>query len=236
MRDLAAAHLGFSAPATADAVRSRYGSQAGEDEATARRTRSREGGEIWRWYAGRVNDPREPRNVTPGERGDGPEWWGWTWGNRGRGFPWLGVLLVLVGAGLLIEYFVPGISAGTLVLLAIAIAFLAGWLIGRSYVASIPGLLLLAIALARLVDETNLYNGPGTTSVFLAIAFLVIWAILYLRRRPRMWPLWGAAIFGLVGAVQLSGQIAGIPQLGALWPLAIIAVGVLVLLNARRAA
>jgi len=57
----------------------------------------------------------EPRNVTPddarpddfhrnyyNERAQGPEWAAWSWGRRGWNFPWLGILLVLVGVGLLI--------------------------------------------------------------------------------------------------------------------------------------
>ena len=58
-------------------------------------------------------------NSGPGERPTGmpPEWTGWSWmQNRDRSFPWLGLLLVMVGAGLLIQYFVPAISATTLVL------------------------------------------------------------------------------------------------------------------------
>ena len=178
----------------------------------------------------------EPRNVTPGadDPHDRPEWGTWTWDGRSRGFPWLGVLLVLVGAGLLIQYFVPQVSAGTLVLVAIGLAFVAAWLFGGSYVAVVPGLLILALGVARLVEELNIYVGPGTTSLALAAAFLLIWVLGYARRRLRMWPLWGAAIFGLIGLVQISGRISGIPELGALWPVAIIVVGVLVLLSARR--
>ena len=192
----------------------------------------------------------EPKNVTPGydpsrdtfrsrhydERSEGPEWMGWRWASSGRNIPWLGILLVLVGAGLLVQYFVPSIGAGTLVLLAIAVAFLAGWLIGGSWFAMIPGMLILALALARLIEDTRLYVGPGTTSLCLAAAFVLIWLFTYMRGRRSTWPLWGAAIFGLIGVVQLSGRIAGIPEFGAIWPALIIVVGVMVLLNARRRA
>jgi hypothetical protein len=99
----------------------------------------------------------EPRNVTPGwsEPGDNRESTPWSWDGRGRGrdIPWLGVLLVLVGIALLIQYFVPGISAGTLVLLAIAVAFLAGWLIGGAWLAMVPGLLVLGLGVAELIED-----------------------------------------------------------------------------------
>ena len=189
----------------------------------------------------------EPRNVTPddarpdefhrnyyNERAEGPEWAAWSWGRRGWSFPWLGVLLVLVGAGLLIQYFVPGVSAGTLVLAALGLVFIAAWVFGRSRWAVVPGLLILALATAGLARELNIYDGPGLTAIALAVAFLLIWLLDYARGRRSTWPLWGMAIFGLVGLVQVSGRIAGIPELGALWPVLIIVLGVLLLLSARR--
>jgi len=173
----------------------------------------------------------EPRNVTPGheegsdefraryytERAEEPEWMAWKWANRGRGFPWLGVLLVLIGLALLVQYFVAAVSAGTLVLLAIGIAFLAGELI--------EDLALLGPA----GDDV-----PGLASTSLALGFLFIWLVGYVRGRRSSWPLWGAALFGLIGVAQLSGRLAGIPELGALWPVAIIAAGLLILLASRR--
>lgn len=189
----------------------------------------------------------EPRNVAPdnaqpdefhrryyNERAQGPEWAGWSWAQRGWNFPWLGVLLVLVGVGLLIQYVVPGVGAGTLVLTAIALAFLAAWLLGRSRWAVVPGLLILALAAAGLARELNVYDGPGLTSLALAAAFGLIWLLDYTRGVRSTWPLWGLAIFGLIGIVQVSGRIVAIPELGALWPVLIIILGGLLLLSARR--
>src|SRR4051794_11258243 len=110
----------------------------------------------------------EPRNVTPGHKPAAnpyrpasappppppeetrPEWMAWAWAaSRERTFPWLGLLLVLVGAGLLIEFFVPAIGAGTLILGVIAVVFLAGFAFGRSYFAFIIGSLMAALVIAR---------------------------------------------------------------------------------------
>jgi len=180
------------------------------------------------------------RNVTPGydpgrDTDSPPEWLGWSWPSRGRNFAWLGVLLVMVGAGLLIQYLVPGVSATTLVLAALSLAFLAGSMFGGSYFALVPGLLIGALVVARLIDELNVYRGGGTTALALAAAFLFIWLIGVARRRQRSdWPLWGVAIFGLIGVVQVAGRVGTIPELGALWPAVIIVVGLFFLLNARR--
>jgi hypothetical protein len=168
------------------------------------------------------------------ERNEGPEWTGWWWARRGWNFPWLGVLLVLVGVGLLIQYFVPTVTAGTLVLAAIGIAFLAAWALGGSRWAFVPGALILALATSGLVRELGVYDGPGVTALALAAAFGLIWLLDYARGVRSTWPLWGLAIFGLIGAVQVSGRIAGIPELGALWPIVIIVLGVLLLLSSRR--
>jgi hypothetical protein len=195
----------------------------------------------------------EPRNVTPGHEepapqapafrpwtdsaaDSAPEWQAWSWAYRGRSFPWLGVLLVMVGAGLLIEYFIPSITAGTLILGALSAAFLAGFIVGGSYFAAIPGLLIGALVVARLLDELNIYNGPGVTALAVAVAFLLIWLIGATRagRRRSNWPLWGAAIFGLVGFIEVSGRLSSLPELGALWPVAIIVIGLVVLFANRR--
>jgi hypothetical protein len=163
----------------------------------------------------------------------------WKWAQRGRGFPWLGVLLVLLGVGLLVQFVFPQVSVGTLVLLAIGLAFIAGWVIGRSWFSMIPGVLFLALGLAELIEDLAVLGPagedvPGLASSALAIGLLLIWAVSYARNRRSNWPLWGAAIFGLIGVAQLSGRLTNIPALGALWPILIILIGVLVLLSARR--
>jgi hypothetical protein len=168
------------------------------------------------------------------ERNEGPEWAGWWWARRGWNFPWLGVLLVLVGVGLLIQYFVPAVTAGTLVLAAIGIAFLAAWALGGSRWAVVPGALILALASSGLVRELGIYDGPGITALALAAAFGLIWLLDYSRGVRSTWPLWGLGIFGLIGVVQVSGRITAIPELGALWPVVIIILGMLLLVSARR--
>lgn len=198
----------------------------------------------------------EPRNVTPGydqgqqqppesfpRSGFGapendsttpPEWLAWAWASdRNRSFPWLGLLLVIVGAVLLVNYFLPAISIGTLILLTLAIIFFAGWLFGGSFWVLIPGLVLLALAVSRLIVELNIYTGPGTTSLALAAACGGIWLIFYTRGRRATWPLWGAAIFGLIGLVEVSSQLAAVPSFGAIWPALIIVIGLILVSNAR---
>ena len=190
----------------------------------------------------------DPRNVTPEDerqqqahedverRSDEADWTGQAGTQRGRNFPWLGILLVLIGIALLIQAALPPntVSAGTVLLLAIGAAMIAGWLFGGSWFAAIPGLLLLALGVARLIGELNIYTGPGITALSLAGAFVLIWAIGLARERRSRWPLVAAVILGLVGLVQVSGQLTNIPELSVVWPVVIIVVGVLLLISARR--
>jgi len=193
----------------------------------------------------------EPRNVTPGseqpsyEHGsyNGPtyqgEWSTVTWTKvAGRNIPWIGVLLVLVGIALLIGTVFPALSTSTLALLAIGIAFLVGWVFGRSYVSMVFGLLTLALGVAELIEDAALLGPasqdvPGLWSAALAIAFLLIWVIGYVSGRRNTWPLWGLAIFGLIGFAELSRLFTNLP-LDLLWPVLIIGAGVVVLLGATR--
>jgi len=198
-----------------------------------------------------MTEPTEPRNVTPGaaepdefhrrfrrERDEGPEWAGWSWASGGRGFPLLGVLLVLIGVALLVQIVWPQVSVGTLLLLAIGLAFLAAWLFSRSWFSMVPGVLIAALGVAELIEDLALLRPagedvPGLASSALAIGFLIIWAIAAATGRRWTWPLWGAALFGLIGVVQFSARIA-VPQLSVVLPIVVIVVGLLVLFNARR--
>ncbi len=190
-----------------------------------------------------------PKNVTPEDereqltqeqldaRQPEPDWTGATWPtSRGRPFPWLGVLLVLVGIALLVQTVMPPntLSAGTVLLYALGGALVVGWVFGGSWLAAIPGLLLLALGVARTIGELHIYEGNGTTALSLAIAFVFIWLIGLTRQRKSRWPLVAAAVLAVVGLIQVSGQLANLPELSFIWPVVIIVVGVLLLISGRR--
>ena len=181
----------------------------------------------------------EPRNVTPTgppTTEHGQEWW--SWDSRRRGFPLLGVLLVLIGVGLLVQVVFPAVSVGTLILLALGLALLAAWAFGRSWVAMVPGFLVLALGVGELLEDLAVFRPagqdvPGLASTALAIGFLVIFAVARASGRRWTWPLWAAVVFGLIGIAQLSAFVA-LPQFGAFVPILIIVLGLILLFNWQR--
>jgi hypothetical protein len=92
---------------------------------------------------------------------------------------------------------------------------------------------LLALAFARLGGELGYLEGDGWSALLVGIALLAVWVIGMLWGAPRSWALWVGAILALIGLAQVSDRIAGLPELGWLWPAAIIAIGAALLVRAR---
>ncbi len=153
----------------------------------------------------------------------------------GRPFPWLGVILVLLGVGLLIRQLAPSISILGLILLAVGLAFAAAWLLGRARWARVPALLLLALAAARLLGDLGLLPGEGWTPLLLGAALVAIWLLRGRRRRGQDWTLWLGVILALVGLTQVTDQLPGVPDLSPVWPVVLVAAGaVLIAIEVRR--
>jgi hypothetical protein len=188
---------------------------------------------------GKPADPAVPSEATTGRLRTADEYLPSSWDRQRGGFPVLGVLLVVIGAGLFVQFVFPQVSAGTLILLALGAAFLGAWLTGRSWFAMVPGFMLLALGLAELIEDLALIKPaqqdvPGLSATALAIAFLVIWLVARVGNRRWMWPLWAAAIFAFIGLPQLATLVV-LPEVGgALVPVVIIVLGFIVLFNWRR--
>ncbi len=185
--------------------------------------------------AARTPDTRTPDARTPGGGDRPPEWSVWSWREgSGRRFPWLGILLVLVGVLLFVQHLLlPGASLTGLVLVALGTAFAGAWLVGGSRWSMIPALVLLALGLARLAGDLRILTGNGWTSLFLGLALLAIWGIGQAQRRPHGWALWLGGLLSLIGLIQVSDRLTGIPEFGFLWPLVLVAIGLALILGGR---
>lgn len=170
-----------------------------------------------------------------------PGWgqWGWTT-DSARRFPFLGVVLVLLGAALFVQQLDARISFTGLVLLALGLAAAGAWLIGRSRWAMLPALALLALAGGRLGSDLGILVGNGWTTLLLGVALLLAWMIGRTYGRAPGWALWIGALLALIGLLQVADRITGIPELGYLWPVVLVAVGLFLMfgnrINARRRA
>lgn len=165
-----------------------------------------------------------------------PEWRSWTWTSTTGRAPLLGILLVIVGLGLVIEMLIPALSVLSLVILAVGAAFAFAWLARGIVGATIPALVLCAWALARLGMELGFLSGEGWTLLFVGLAFLAGWAVGRVQEVPRQWALWVGALLALIGLVDASDALPFAFDLAILVPLVLIGVGAYLIARQRLGA
>jgi hypothetical protein len=162
-----------------------------------------------------------------------PEWRAWTWTSTGRRTPLLGILLVVVGIGLVLELFIPELSILSLAILAAGAAFGFAWLARGIVGATVPALVLCAWALARLGAELGLLAGEGWTLLFVGLAFLAGWGLGRVQEAPRQWALWVGGVLALIGLADASDALHLGFDLGIVVPLVLIGVGVYLIAGRR---
>ncbi len=147
---------------------------------------------------------------TPGEPAGRVYAWDWQPGEgRRRGLPWIGIFLLVFGGLLLVEQLVPGArSLGSLVVLAVGIAFLIKWAMDRGTGSLYAGAIITALAAPGLLNAIGIQaNGLGTFC--LGVAFLAIAAVRYASGGGWGWQLWFGGLLALVGGVSVTTPGAG---------------------------
>lgn len=169
--------------------------------------------------------------------GGGVRAYGWEWsdvgGPRGRSrVPWFGIFLVVFGALLLLRRFYPGLdAAGSLLFLAVGLAFLVSWLINRGMGALYVGSIITALAAPDLLAAGNVVSGAGVGTLCLGVAFLFIATVRASSGAGWGWQLGLGAILLAIGASAVA-----IPGLGDLvWPILLVVLGVILLVRASGA-
>jgi hypothetical protein len=161
-----------------------------------------------------------------------------------------GLILIFGGALALAGQVVPdnwGLNFGLLVLLGLGVAFhiaglltrQAGWFIPGGILSGIgAGVALVDGPLARFVPAGLL---PGDDGGLFMLAFAGGWFLIVLTTalftdETQWWPLIPGGIMALIGLAAGFGSIfeTVLSLLGRAWPLALIAAGLYVLLQARR--
>lgn len=186
--------------------------------------------------------PDDPNRFRPATgQGPGPGFvrgWDWSRQDRRPGLPWIGLVLVMFGALLLLGDFVPGFHvAGPALGVAAGLAFLIAWITNRGRWGLYPGIFVLAISLpAFLIDLGVMRNAPGWTTLFLGIGLLVV-AVARLAGHGGVG--WQALLGGLL---TLSGAddvvqalVPDVPRFDAIvFPVVLLSLGLLILTRSIR--
>jgi hypothetical protein len=160
----------------------------------------------------------------------------YSWSTSGRSIPWLAVLLVVLGVGLLLELLVPGLSFVSLAILAIGIAFTAVWLLGKVVGATMPALVFVAWGLSEVASDLGYLSGDGWTSLFVGAAFLIGWGLGRYQKTRRDWALVLGLVFAVIGLADVSDALALNIDMFVVIPLVMIGAGIFLILRNRMPA
>jgi hypothetical protein len=174
----------------------------------------------------RLGPDSEGRPPGPG----GVHVYSWEWGpddTRRPGLPWIGIFLLVFGGLLLVQQAYPELeSAGSLLVLAIGLAFLVKWAIDRGSGSLYAGAIITALAAPGVIQVAGVHaDGLGTFS--LGVAFLFIAAVRAASGGGWGWQLWFGGLLALIGAAAMTSSTAG----DLVVPLVLVALGAALLLR-----
>jgi hypothetical protein len=154
----------------------------------------------------------------------------WEWGPdeaRRPGLPWIGIFLLVFGGLLLLQQLVPEArSIGSVVVLAVGLAFLVKWIVDRGTGSLYAGAIITALATPGLLQVIGI-EADGVTTFSLGVAFLFIAAVRFAGSGGWGWQLWLGGLLALLGGVSIAS-----PSLsGLLLPGAVIALGIVIIIR-----
>jgi len=154
----------------------------------------------------------------------------WEWGPddaRRPGLPWIGIFLLVFGALLLVQQLFPQFEAlGSVVVLAIGLAFLVKWLIDRGAGSLYAGSIITALAVPGLLNAAGV-EANGLSTFSLGIAFLFIAVVRAVSGGGFGWQLWFGGLLALLGGVNIANASLG----GLILPIALVALGAMIVLR-----
>lgn len=183
-----------------------------------------------------MDDRGEPvTRLGPDSRGRAPRDPGirfhhWEWGPddaRRPGLPWIGIFLLVFGALLLIQQAFPQFrSLGSVVVLAIGLAFLVKWAIDRGTGSLYAGAIITALAVPGLLNAAGI-EANGLSTFSFGVAFLFIAGVRAASGGGVGWQLWLGGFLALLGGVSIAGASFG----GYVVPILLVALGALLILR-----
>ena len=154
----------------------------------------------------------------------------WEWGTDDEhrpGLPWIGIFLLVFGGLLLLQQLFPQFQAvGSVVVLAIGLAFLVKWAVDRGTASLYAGSIITALALPGLLNAAGI-EANGLTTFFLGVAFLFIALVRFVTRGGLGWQLWFGGLLAVIG----GAQIANAPLGGYILPVILVALGLLLIVR-----
>ena len=183
-----------------------------------------------------MDDRQEPvTRLGPDSGGRGPgepsaRVYHWEWGPddaRRPGLPWIGIFLLVFGALLLLQQAFPQFrSAGSVVVLAIGLAFLVKWAVDRGTGSLYAGAIITALAVPGLLNAAGI-EADGLSTFSFGIAFLFIALVRAVSGGGWGWQLWFGGLLALVGAISITGGSFG----GYVLPILLVGLGLLLILR-----
>jgi hypothetical protein len=141
-----------------------------------------------------------------------------------------GLILVVLGLMLLAAQWFD--FTGAAVLGVLSVFFLVVYASTRAYGFLVPGMILGGLAIGVGLQDYGYDPNGGVVVLSLGFGFIAIYLIdVFVRNRARWWPLIPGGILSVVGATQLAQGTAAAETVARLWPLGLVAAGILVLIG-----
>jgi hypothetical protein len=158
----------------------------------------------------------------------------WEWGGHvggRRNVPWLGIFLLVFGGLLLLRQFFPALEvAGSLLFLAVGVAFLVSWAVNRGVGSLYAGAIITALAMPGLLTVAGVREGPGLGTLMLGLAFLFIALVRFTSGGGIGWQAYVGLLLAVIGGSQFA--VPGLTDLAL--PLLLVIIGLLLLGRAVR--
>jgi hypothetical protein len=141
-----------------------------------------------------------------------------------------GLVLIVLGAFL---FFVQASGVGAEAVVAvIGAGFLIAYAFTRQYGFLVPGGIMTGLGLG-IVWEVTAPAAGGVVLIGLGAGFLAIWAVDALMKHTPVpwWPIIPGGILATIGVLVETGQEGLLQEFTWLWPVALIAVGLILVLN-----
>jgi hypothetical protein len=163
----------------------------------------------------------------PGEPDVNVYSWEWSTGHWDAGherrpsLPWIGIFLLVFGGLLLLQQLYPEFQqVGSVLMLAIGLAFLINWAVKRGTGSLYAGAIITALAVPNALENVGI-SQDGIGQLSLGAAFLFIAVVRLAGGGGVGWQAWIGGLLALLGAVNLVQPEFG----GLIVPLTIVLLG-----------